>query len=150
MSSSNVYLASAKHGASLEEIGQNGERETTFPMMIKVGDTKFSLSHQNLVRQVACRQIHPDSRFTETLEQVQKIIHTIMWCRLVLDPNRLLSDSLFIVVLCRCRWLIIQEWKAAFGLTKGEKESCFWFVKKGNLGRKACVWLILIEKSWEG
>ena len=44
---------------------------------------------------------------------------------------------------------MIQEWKAVFGLTKGKKESYFWFVKKGNLGRKACVWLMLIEKKIE-
>ncbi|KAH7862787.1 hypothetical protein Vadar_009566 [Vaccinium darrowii] len=33
------YLASTKAGASTEEWGQNGESETTFPMMIRVGDT---------------------------------------------------------------------------------------------------------------
>lgn len=45
---------------------------------------------------------------------------------------------------------MIQECETAFGLTKGEKESCFWFVKKGNLGRKMCVWLMLIEKKLRG
>ena len=44
---------------------------------------------------------------------------------------------------------MIQEWEAVFGLTKGEKESCFWFVKKGNFWIKACVWLMLIEKKIE-
>ena len=29
------------------------------------------------------------------------------------------------------------------------KESCFWFVKKVNLERNACVWLMLIEKNYE-
>lgn len=33
------YLASTKAGTSLEKWGQNGESETTFPMMIRVGDT---------------------------------------------------------------------------------------------------------------
>ena len=51
-----------------------------------------------------------------------------------------------------CRYLLpspvmIQECKVAFGLIKGEKESCFWFVNKDNLGRKTCVWLVLIEKN---
>ena len=46
--------------------------------------------------------------------------------------------------------VMIQECKTAFGLIKGEKESCFWFVNKDNLGRKACVWLMLIEKNLKG
>ena len=46
--------------------------------------------------------------------------------------------------------VMIQECKVAFGLIKREKESCFWFVNKGNLGRNACLWLMLIEKSLEG
>ncbi|KAK0579098.1 hypothetical protein LWI29_021047 [Acer saccharum] len=33
-----VYLASAIRGASLEEYGQNGESDTTFPMTINVGE----------------------------------------------------------------------------------------------------------------
>ena len=56
----------------------------------------------------------------------------------------------FAVGVYRCLLLspvMIQECKDAFGLIKGEKESCFWFVNKGNLGRKACVWLMLIKKS---
>lgn len=32
------YLALAKQGTSFEEYGQNGESETTLPMMINVGD----------------------------------------------------------------------------------------------------------------
>ena len=40
--------------------------------------------------------------------------------------------------------------QGAFSLIKGENESCFWFVNKGNLGRKLCVWLMLIEKNLKG
>lgn len=32
------YLALTKQGTSFEEYGQNGESETTLPMMINVGD----------------------------------------------------------------------------------------------------------------
>ncbi|KAH9778166.1 mitochondrial substrate carrier family protein [Citrus sinensis] len=63
------------------------------------------LSHQVLCDRQPVAKFTHDSQFTETLEQVQKITHTTIW-------------------------LMIQEWKAAFGLTKGEKESCFWFLKK--------------------
>ncbi|KAK9229337.1 hypothetical protein WN944_022299 [Citrus x changshan-huyou] len=43
----------------------------------------------SFVRQAACRQIHPDSQFTETLEQVQKITRrTKFWCdRLPVAPS---------------------------------------------------------------
>ena len=53
-----------------------------------------------------------------------------------------ISLLLFAVGVYRCLLLLsvmIQECKTAFGLIKGEKESCFWFVNKGNLGKKACV-----------
>ena len=53
----------------------------------------------------------------------------------------------FVVGVYRCLLpspVMIQEFKAAFGLIKGEKESWFWFVNKGNLERKACLWLMLI------
>ena len=63
-----------------------------------------------------------------------------------------ISLLLFAVGVYRCLLLspvMIQECKAVFGLMKWEKESCFLFVNNGNLGRKACVWLMLIEKGLE-
>ena len=51
---------------------------------------------------------------------------------------------------CSPSLVMIQECKVAFGLIKGENESCFWFVNKGNLERKPCVWLMLIGKKLEG
>ena len=109
--------------------------------------------HINLVRQVP---VAPRCNRTETLTSWENTSVMRIGVGLLLDLDGLCCMwSEFTFTVCHRRFPLPfavagDDSKAVFGLIKGEKKSCFWFVNKGNLGRIPCIWLMLIGKSLKG